>query len=131
MTARRNSSTYSVCALSRRPVSAVRRRVYASVARSATSSACTRATVPAGAPTPRENTLRPRFSATDQLSPAARTRRVRAASPGGINTQPLGTVRIVPSGARTVFGAGVLHRFPGLLLDRLQFGERERERALV
>src|SRR5262249_32321512 len=41
-----------------------------------------------------------------QWSPASFTRRVRAASPGGSRTQPSGTVRTLPSAARTVFGVG-------------------------
>ena len=58
---------------------------------------------------PLENILRPTFSWTTQWSPAAFTRRVSPASPGGRRTQPSGTVRILPSAARTVFGVG-----PGL-----------------
>jgi hypothetical protein len=56
--------------------------------------------------TPRENTFRPRLSATAQWSPASFTRRVRAASPGGSSTQPSGTVRTFPSADRTVSGVG-------------------------
>src|SRR6218665_126695 len=46
-----------------------------------------------GAHTPWENTLRPFFSTTVQLGPAAFTRRVSPASPGGSSAQPAGTER--------------------------------------
>jgi hypothetical protein len=59
-----------------------------------------------GAHTPREKTLRPFLSWTTQCSPAAFTRRVRRASPGGSRIQPGGAVRTRPSAARTVFGVG-------------------------
>src|ERR1700752_2260625 len=62
--------------------------------------------VASGAHTPLENVLRPTFSWTPQWSPAALTRRVSPASPGGRRTQPSGAGRIVPSAARTVFGVG-------------------------
>src|SRR6202035_210417 len=62
--------------------------------------------VAASAHTPREKVFRPFFSCTTQWSPAAFTRRVRAASPGGSSAQPSGAVRIEPSTARTVFGVG-------------------------
>src|SRR5262249_13911689 len=62
--------------------------------------------VAANAHTPRENTLRPFFSWTTQCSPAALTRRVRGASPGGSSNQPSRTVQTPPSRARTVFGVG-------------------------
>src|SRR5947209_1831310 len=65
-----------------------------------------RSTAAAGAHTPREKTFRPLRSCTAQWSPAAFTRRVNAASPGGTSTQPSGTVRTRPSAARTVFGVG-------------------------
>src|SRR5262245_31942976 len=65
-----------------------------------------RSTVATGAHTPREKAFRPFFSCTTQWSPAALTRRVRAASPGGSSAQPSGAVRTVPSAARTVFGVG-------------------------
>src|SRR5690606_9463098 len=60
----------------------------------------------AGAHTPREKTLRPFFSCTTQCSPAAFTRRVSAASPGGSSAQPSGTVSTSPLAARTVPGEG-------------------------
>src|SRR5207244_4019591 len=59
-----------------------------------------------GAHTPREKTFRPFVSCTTQCPPAAFTRRVRAASPGGRRTQPSGAVRTRPSAARTVSGEG-------------------------
>jgi len=59
-----------------------------------------------GAQTPREKTLRPTFSCTSQCSPAALTRRVRAASPGVRSSQPCGTGRICPVWFMTVLGAG-------------------------
>jgi hypothetical protein len=62
--------------------------------------------VAAGAHTPREKLFRPFFSWTIQWSPAAFTRLVRAASPGGSSAQPSGAVRTVPSAARTVLGVG-------------------------
>ena len=68
-----------------------------------------RSMVVPGAHTPRENSRRPACSCTTQCSPAALTRRVRAASPGARSNQPVGTVRTWPPAARTVFGAG-----PGL-----------------
>ena len=79
---------------------------YASVERSAASSERTCAIVAAGAQTPREKTLRPTFSCISQCSPAALTRRVRAASPGGSNSQPCGTGSICPVWVRTVLRAG-------------------------
>src|SRR5205823_3438419 len=65
-----------------------------------------RSMVADGANTPREKVFRPFLSCTTQWSPAAFTRRVRAASPGGRRIHPSGAVRIVPSAARTVFGLG-------------------------
>jgi len=55
---------------------------------------------------PREKTFRPFFSAAAKQSLASFTRRVRAASPGGNRTYPSGTVRTLPSAARTAFGVG-------------------------
>lgn len=61
---------------------------------------------PRGAQTPRENIRRPTFSWTIQCSPAAFTRRVRAASPGGNSIQPAGTGSAWPDDVRTVLGVG-------------------------
>ena len=52
----------------------------------------------AGVPTPREKVLRPFFSWTFQVGPAAFTRLVSVASPGGSSSQPAGACRIWPSG---------------------------------
>src|SRR5690606_11826240 len=60
-----------------------------------------------GAHSPRENALRPRFSITAHDGPAALTRRVSPASPGGRHAQPSGGVRRRPSGATNTRGSDV------------------------
>src|SRR4051812_16373415 len=61
--------------------------------------------LPAGAQTPREKILRPFFSTTVGLAPAAFTRRVRPASPGGKSAQAAGTSRMRPSAVLTRRGS--------------------------
>lgn len=104
-TASRKLSTYSLCVFSRRAALAAWRFAYASVERSCSSLARSAAMVAVGASTPRENSRRPFFSFTVQVGPAAFTRRVKPASPGGSNDQSAGGERICPSAVRTVLGA--------------------------
>jgi hypothetical protein len=64
--------------------------------------------------------LRPFFAwTTVQVGPAAFTRRVRVASPGGSSSQSAGTRRIWPSAERTVrsLGPGATIRFWSGILD--------------
>ena len=60
-----------------------------------------------GAHSPRENALRPRFSITAHDGPAAFTRRVSPASPGGKHAQPGGGDMRRPSGATNTRGSAV------------------------
>ena len=59
-----------------------------------------------GAHTPLENVRRPFFSCTVHVGPAALTRRVSPASPGGNSSQPAGIGNIFPSSVRTVLSLG-------------------------
>src|SRR3954447_4283278 len=61
----------------------------------------------AGAQSPFENVLRPLFSITTHHGPAAFTRRVRPASPGGKHAHPSGGDLSDPSGARNTCGSAV------------------------
>ena len=118
MIAVRKSSTYSDCFCARRFASAARRFAYAFVERSTSKSAFTLAMRSAGAHTPREKVRRPFFSWTVQLGPLALTRRVTPASPGGNNSQPLGTFKTWPSSVLTnrTFGPGLtILDFVGIL----------------
>jgi hypothetical protein len=100
-TARLNSPTYATCSRSRRCAPAASRFAYRGVARSASSSARTFSTTAPGAHTPREKSFRPFFSRTVHVTPAAFTRRVSPASPGGNNTQSAGGRNTSPAAVRT------------------------------
>ena len=75
--------------------------------RSAASAARICSIVAAGAHNPFENSLRPFFSTTAQDGPAAFTRRVSPASPGGKHAHPAGGVSNLPSGARNTRASAV------------------------